>query len=258
MPQNIIEVKNLSFGYNLSRVLHNLFCAFEEKKFFGIIGPNGAGKSTFLKIIAGILKNYEGEIIILGKSLREISSLQRARKIAFVSQETSFSLNYRVEDIVAMGRYPHTKPFQAFGPEDKKAIQEAIEYTAINKLQKRPILALSAGERQRVVIARALAQKPEILLLDEPTSHLDLHHQLIIMEILKKLSAQGITVIVVNHDLNLASLYCQHLILMNQGRIYAQGQPVEIIKREIIKEVYQTDVEIVMHPKKQIPQVLLR
>ncbi len=258
MAKNIVEVRNLCFGYNASLILHNLSCAFAEKKFFGIIGPNGAGKSTFLKIIAGILKNYQGEVILSGRNLQEIPSRQRAKKIAFVPQETHFSLNYRVEDIVAMGRYPYTKPFQVFSPEDRRAIQTALEYTGLTNLQKRAVLALSSGERQRVVIARALAQSPEILLLDEPTSHLDLHHQLIIMEILKKLTIQGITVIGVNHDLNLASLYCQHLILMNHGQIYAEGQPGEIITPKTIKEVYQTEVEIVLHPERRLPQILLK
>uniref|UniRef100_A0A7C4TAM9 ABC transporter ATP-binding protein n=1 Tax=candidate division WOR-3 bacterium TaxID=2052148 RepID=A0A7C4TAM9_UNCW3 len=255
---NIIELKNVCFAYNSSEVIRNLSCTFKESMLTGIIGPNGAGKSTLLRIIGGILTKFQGEVLILGEDLKEIKPLKRAEKIGFVPQETNFTLNYRVEDIVAMGRYPYLKPFKSLGREDLLAVEEALECTELTEFRKRPILSLSAGERQRVIIARALAQRPRILLLDEPTSHLDLHHQWTIMEILKNLTTQKMTVIIVHHDLNLASLYCSHLLLMSEGRIYAQGTPIEIITPENLKNVYKTEIEIIFHPVKKIPQVLMK
>lgn len=255
---NILELKDVSFAYDSSFIINNFSHAFKEGEFTGIIGPNGAGKTTVLKIISGILKDYRGEVILSGKDIKKFSPKERARLMGFVPQETVFSLNYRVLEIVAMGRYPYLKPFQKFDAEDIGVIDEAIHFTQLDKLKDRPVLALSSGERQRVVIARALAQRPKILLLDEPTSHLDLHHQQAIMEILKRLNEKNITIIVVNHDLNLTCLYCPNIILMNEGRIYAYGSPREIINEETLKKIYKTDVEIITHPEGNVPQVFLK
>ncbi len=195
--------------------------------------------------------------MLFEKPLAEQTQKDIARQVAFVPQETHFTLNFTVEDVVMMGRYPYQQPFVREKREDIDAQEKAITAANIEQLRKRPVNSLSSGERQRVVIARALAQVPLILVLDEPTSHLDLHHQHSIMELLKRLNNEGLTVVVVHHDLNLASLYCRRLLLMHRGKIEATGTPNELIKKEILSKVYGTAVRIVRHPDKDVPQIFL-
>lgn len=254
---NAVELKNLCFAYHQNIILKDITFAIKKGEFCGIIGPNGAGKSTLLRLIAGILRPNSGNVSIMEQELRGIKNKEFARLVGFVPQQTHFYLNYMVEDIIAMGRYPYLEPFQFMKEEDVSAIEWAINQTQIRELCKRHINSLSAGEKQMVVIARALAQKPEILLLDEPTSHLDIHHQSAIMELLNILNKQGITVIVVHHDLNLASLFCKRLILLHRGRLHKIGVPREIINKETITEIYGIEIDIIQHPEKNVPQVLL-
>lgn len=255
---NAVELKNLCFAYNQKIILKDITFVIEKGEFCGIIGPNGAGKSTLLRLIAGILWANSGKLSIMEQDFHAIKNKAFARLVGFVPQETHFYLNYTVEDIIAMGRYPYLEPFQVLKKQDILAIEWAIEQTQTRELRKRPINALSTGEKQMVVIARALAQRPQILLLDEPTSHLDIQHQSAIMELLTHLNNQGITIIIVNHDLNLASQFCKRLLLLYQGRVYKIGKPEEIINQETITEVYKIDTEIIQHPEKKVPQVLLK
>ncbi|MGB3340915.1 MAG: heme ABC transporter ATP-binding protein [bacterium] len=255
---NIIEIRNACFSYNTKEVLQDISFSLEQGEFLGIIGPNGAGKSTILRLICGILKPAKGSIMIFGETIERIERKQLAKKIAFVPQETHFALNFSVEDIVMMGRYPYLRVFQRENKIDYEARDHALEYANVQPFGKRMINSLSSGERQRVVLARALAQEPTILILDEPTSHLDLHHQYAIMELLKKFNKEGMSIIVVNHDLNLASLYCERLILMHQGKVFKQGNPGELINERTLKEVYQIDVKVIKHPYKDVPHILLK
>jgi len=252
-----LQIKNVNFSYNAAKVIDGVSLSLERSEFLGIIGPNGAGKSTLLRLICGICKPDAGEIMLFEKPLVEQRQKEIARQVAFVPQETHFSLNFTVEDVVMMGRYPYQQPFVREKREDVDAQENAITAANIEHLRKRPVNSLSSGERQRVVIARALAQVPRILVLDEPTSHLDLHHQHSIMELLKRLNNEELTVVVVHHDLNLASLYCRHLVLMHHGKIAATGTPNELIKKEILSKVYGTAVRIVRHPDKDVPQIFL-
>ena len=255
---NIIEIKNIDFSYNTKKVLADVSFPVKQGEFLGIIGPNGAGKSTVLRLICGILKPDRGSIAILNESLSSIEPRQLAKKIAFVPQETHFSLDFTVEDIVMMGRYPYLRAFQRENKTDYEARDHALNYVDVDDLRKRRINSLSSGERQRVVLARALAQEPQILILDEPTSHLDLHHQYAIMELLKKMNKEGMSIIVVNHDLNLASLYCERLVLMYRGKVFKQGTPAEILNEKTLKDVYLTDVKVMKHPHKDVPHILLK
>ena len=252
-----LETKGLSFNYNTSRVIDNVSLSMVQGEFLGIIGPNGAGKSTLLRLMCGILKPGSGEIMLFGKRFFEQPQKTIAQQIAFVPQETHFTLNFTVEDVVMMGRYPYQRPFAREDRNDFEAVDYAIAAADVERLGKRPVNSLSSGERQRVVIARALAQAPRILLLDEPTSHLDLHHQHRIMELLQKSNAQGLSIAVVHHDLNLASLFCERLVLMHNGRIHAQGTPNELINQKTLNEVYGAKVRIVKHPDKDVPQIFL-
>ena len=253
-----LEAKKLTFAYNTIEVIKDISLTLERKEFLGIIGPNGAGKSTLLRILCGILKPQKGTVSLFDKDIKKTNHKSLARKIAFVPQETHFALNFSVEDIVLMGRFPYLRPFQKESKEDLEATEYALLYANILKFKKRPINSLSSGEKQRVVLARALAQRPEILLLDEPTSHLDLHHQYAIMELLKKLNGKGTSIIIVHHDLNLASLYCQRLVLLHEGLVYREGSPQSLITEEILKKIYNTEVKIVQHPQKNTPQIFLR
>lgn len=252
-----VDVQGLSYRYAEKDVLHNVALALREGLFVGIIGPNGAGKSTLLRIIGGILRNYQGRVRVFGQDLKGRKPRELARQLGYVAQEAHFSLNFTVEEIVALGRFPYLKPFQRLTREDRAAVSRALEHAGLGELRKRAINNLSSGERQRTVIARAIAGSPRLLLLDEPTSHLDLHHQYAIMSLLKSLNDRGTSVVVVNHDLNLASQYCQHLVLMNGGRIFAEGAPAAIITEEIVRRVYQVESVIVRHPDRNTPQVLL-
>jgi len=253
-----LQALNINFGYDNNRVIEDLSLSVAQGEFLGLIGPNGAGKSTLLRLMCGILRPESGEVLLFGAGLSTQPQRKIAQKIAFVPQETHFALNFMVEEVVMTGRYPYSRPFARENREDFEAVDSAISSAAVEDLRKRPVNSLSSGERQRVVIARALAQSPQLLLLDEPTSHLDLHHQHSIMELLKKLNAEGLTIAVVHHDLNLASLYCRRLVLMHQGKMAATGTPNELIKKEILNEVYGTAVRIVRHPDKDVPQIFLR
>ncbi|HEC77510.1 MAG TPA: heme ABC transporter ATP-binding protein [candidate division WOR-3 bacterium] len=254
----ILEIKDVSFAYHDTNVLKNISLSIDEGEFLGIIGPNGAGKSTLLRICCGILKPRQGTINLFGHSLNKLDDKSRAKYIAFVPQETHFTLNFTVEEIVTMGRYPYLQPFQRLSNEDHQTIERAFSYADILDFRTRPINSLSSGEKQRVVLARALAQEPRILVLDEPTSHLDLQHQYRIMELLRKLNQTGLTVIIVHHDLNLASLFCRQLTIMHQGQIYARGSTRELINEHTLKEIYQIEVRIIKTPDNKLPQILFK
>jgi iron complex transport system ATP-binding protein len=253
-----IEIINLYFSYNHKGVLYDINFNIKKGEFVGIIGPNGAGKSTILRIMAKILKNYEGRVNILGRDIRGIKQIDFARIVAFVPQETHFLYNYSVYDIISMGRYPYLSPFHRLKKDDIQAVDWAIEQTGLEGFKTRLINSISSGERQMAVIARALAQKPDILLLDEPTSHLDIKHQVRIMELLRALNQNGFTIVVVNHDLNLSSQYCDKLILLNQGKVYKIGTPAEVIKKDIIQNVYGIETLVIQHPGRKIPQVFFK
>ncbi len=255
---NAIETRELNFSYNGETVIKNITCAVRQGEFLGIIGPNGAGKSTLLRLFCRMLKARSGRIAVFERDINTYSGRELARQIGFVPQETIFSLNFTVEEIVLMGRYPHLKAFERAGASDLRIMEQAIADAGIDSFRQRPVNDLSAGERQRVVLARALCQQPKILLCDEPTSHLDLRHQAGIMDLLKKLNDQGLSVIMVNHDLNLTSRYCRRLLLMARGAIRADGPAEELINETLLREVYQTGLRVIRHPDQKVPQVLLQ
>ena len=254
----VIELSNVNFSYNDKDVLQDINLDIEKGEFTGIIGPNGAGKSTILRIMAGILKNFKGNVLVMDRDIKTMKQKELARVIGFVPQETHFQHNYSVEDIITMGRYPYLRPFQRFGKDDIEAVEWAIEKSGLNELRTRLVRFISSGERQMVVICRALAQKPEILLLDEPTSHLDIKHQVRIMELLKDLNQNGMTIVVVNHDLNLSSQFCKKLVLLYRGCIYKTGTPEMIIDKKLVMDVYGVETEIIIHPVRKIPQIFLK
>ncbi|MFP7296525.1 adenosylcobinamide amidohydrolase [Neobacillus niacini] len=255
----MLSVQNVSGGYSQEAVLKDISFEVQSGELFGILGPNGSGKTTLLKMISGIVPIGKGDIFIKGKRLQEFNSKQLAQIIAVLSQHSSQSFSYTVKETVSLGRYAHqTGWFQTWGEKDERILQRVMEQTGITSLQAKSIQELSGGEKQRVFLAQALAQEPEILLLDEPTNHLDLSYQKELLDLLKYWAKEtGLTVLSIFHDLNLAGLYCDRLLLLENGRININHIPNEVLREEKIREVYHTEVLKHPHPKIAAPQMVL-
>ena len=256
----LLEVKGLSCGYGKRKVLEGINLSLSGGEVMGVIGPNGSGKTTLLRAISGWIRSMEGEVLLDGRDIRSIGQKEVARKMAVVAQAPQSIPSFTVEEFVLLGRIPHWRPFQVIEDRrDMEVAERAMHLTGIEDLRGRDMRELSGGERQLVCLARALAQEPELMLLDEPTAHLDIGHQLQIMDLLMELNGnEGLTLIVVLHDLNLASLYCQRLVLLDQGRIYREGTPQEVINEAMIRKIYGGDVTIQNHPLRQVPIILPR
>lgn len=244
-----LSVENLKFGYKKELVLKDISFKIKKGEFVSIIGPNGSGKSTILKLLNHLYSPKIGEILIEGKNINSFRRKDLARKMALVPQDTFLDYEFTVEDVVLMGRHPHKKRFHKDNEDDLRIVEEALELTNTTDLRDKLINEISGGERQRVIIARALAQNPSIILLDEPTSHLDINHQIEILNLLKKLNEEkDTTIIVVIHDINLASRYSDNLILVHEGEIMDIGSPEKVITEKNIKEIYNLDVIIEKNP----------
>jgi len=243
----MLAVKGLTCGYNKKFILKNINFKLKKHTFLGIIGPNGSGKTTLLKAITKVIKPHYGKILFEGKDIWQMGFREVAQKMAFVPQaQLSYGLDMPVEEFVLLGRIPYQKAFQFLETKyDKLRAKEAMDLVNISNIKDRFVSELSGGERQLAYLARALTQEPKLLLLDEPTAHLDIAHQVRILDLIKNLNNSfKLTVIIVLHDLNLASQYCDELILLNNGYLYKMGPPEEILTAEIIEHVYQTKVII--------------
>jgi len=254
----MLDIRDMTSGYDSKFFLRDIDLTVERGEFVGIIGPNGSGKTTLLKTITRILKPRKGSVSLEGKNMAQMEFKELARKAAVVSQSSESGI-MTVEEFVLLGRMPHYKKLQFF--ETKRDVEIAgkcMRLTDTFKLKDSLMAEISGGERQLVLIARALAQEPELLLLDEPTAHLDIAHQVKILDLIKRLNKEfKLTVIIVLHDLNLASEYCQRLVLINEGRIYKTGTPQEILDYKIIEEVYKTVVVVKKNPISSRPYMML-
>jgi len=240
-----LEVNNLKFGYKKDLVLNGLSFNIEKGRFVSIIGPNGSGKSTLLKILSQLYTPLSGNVLIYGDDINDFKKKELARKIALVPQDTTIDFEFTVKDIVYMGRHPYKGRFQKDDENDYSIVRKSMEMTNTIYLKDRLITEISGGERQRVIIAKALAQDPSIILLDEPTSHLDINHQVEILNLLKKLNRdKGTTIVIVVHDINLASRYSDEIILLNEGKIIGMGSPEDVITNENIEDAYDLKVAI--------------
>jgi len=255
----MLSVQHVSGGYTDVSVLKDISFEVKTGEMFGILGPNGSGKTTLLKMISGILPISEGNIFIKGRRLLEFNSKQLAQIIAVLSQHSSQSFSYSVKETVSLGRYAHqTGWFQTWGENDERIVQRVMQQTGVAAFQNKSIQELSGGEKQRVFLAQALAQEPEILLLDEPTNHLDLSYQKELLDLLKNWTTEtGLTVLSIFHDLNLAGLYCDRLLLLENGAININHIPNEVLREERIRDVYQTEIKKHPHPKVAAPQMVL-
>jgi len=262
-----IRVEEVTFGFGRkgttvsSPVLKNVSFEIASGEVVGILGPNGSGKSTLLRILMGILVPQKGIVEMFGQPHSSLSQMEISRRVAFVPQETQQAFPFTINEMVLMGRYPHHSRTWGLGweePRDRAVVIQSMEDLNVSLLGDRLITDVSGGERQRAVIARALTQEPDVLLLDEPTAFLDLHHQLEIARIVRRLNQErGLTVILVSHDLNLASQYCDRVLLFKCGEISKIGPPREVICREYLEPVYGCQVIIDSHPQSGMPRVTL-
>jgi iron complex transport system ATP-binding protein len=270
--QVVYRVEVVSFRYSMARqpdrddtwVLKALDFEVPSGEVLGIIGPNGSGKTSLLKLLAKLLRPQAGRISLFGSELATLSQEAVARSVALVPQESPPVFPFTIAEVVLMGRFPHRQRgwnFGSFGwegPDDVKVAREAMDELDVLNLANRSIYEVSGGERQRAIIARALAQEPRVLLLDEPTAFLDLNHQLDICRILRRLNQQrGLTVVLVSHDLNLASQYCDRLLMLSEGRVVRIGSPEEVIRPELLERVYRCEVLVDRHPTTGLPRVTL-
>jgi iron complex transport system ATP-binding protein len=255
---SIISAENINFSYAAKLVMENISFAIDEAQIMAIIGPNGSGKTTLLKIINGTLFPDAGQMLIDGKDTSRWSRKDIAQKVAIVPQETAVIFPFYAEEIVLMGRFPHLSNYRFEDKKDYRIVHEAMEKTDTLTFAARRFDELSAGERQRVLIARALAQEPKVLLLDESTVFLDLKHQAQFLDLLRQLNtAQQLTVIFVTHDINLAAQHADRIILLYSGKIYAIGKPAEVITAANIKKVYDVDSLIDQNPQSGLPRLTL-
>ena len=245
----MININNLCFSFE-KEVLRNINIKIERGKFYTILGPNGSGKTTLLRLLSKSLHMEKGDIFIDEVALTQIKPTFLAKEMAVVPQSTEIEFDFSVQDIVLMGRTPHISRFCSESAKDIEIAMNAMKCTNTWELRNKSINALSGGEKQRVVVARAIAQETGIILLDEPISHLDIHHQIEIMNQLKQLNKnKNITIIMVLHDLNIAAAYGDHMILMHDGGVYKDGTPEEVLTEDIIKKVYGLEVYITKNPK---------
>ena len=235
----VLKAYGLSLGYGKAEIVHAVDAVIRRAEITAIIGPNGSGKSTLLKAVARLLKPSAGRVEFLGEDLWKKTERAVAQKVAFLPQSAEPPGDITVMELVRMGRLPHRKFWDSFSEADGDACRAALARTGMEKFAQRPILALSGGERQRVRLAMALAQQPEVLLLDEPTTYLDIRHQLALMELVENLHASlGLTVVMVLHDLNQAVRYSHHIIAIHEGRVLADGAPDAVFTEELVRELY--------------------
>lgn len=254
--ENIIEVNNLHFGYNGAEILQGVTFNLRVGEVVGVIGPNGSGKSTLLKLVSGLYSPWQGQVKIKGEPIEGYSRREIAQIIATVAQDVDRDFPFTVREIVAMGRSPYLGRFAIEGKGDKKVISDALERTDISHYGDRFPYQLSGGERQRMVIARALAQEPQVLLMDEPTSYLDLNHQIDINRLMLQLvKEKGLGVVYVTHDLNIAAECCDRVLMLKDGKIIAEGKPMDVISQENIKIVYGCQVLVDENPQSGRPRV---
>jgi len=254
-----LSIDNISFAY-IPKIptVHDVTLEIRKGEFLTLVGPNGSGKTTLLRLMDRILLPGRGTIRLEDRNLNAYSRFELARKIAFVPQEPAPQFPFTVAEVVLMGRAPHTRGSVFENAHDRDVARSMMKLTDTVHLADKAITAVSGGERQRVMIARALAQEPAIILLDEPNAHLDIAHQIDVFRILKRLNTEtGMTVISVSHDLNLASSYSDHVALLVCGSLLAAGTPEQVLTETRIREAFQTDVLIDRHPLNHVPRITL-
>jgi iron complex transport system ATP-binding protein len=254
----MLSINSLNVAYDDRQVLHDVSLQIEPGQVLALIGPNGSGKSSLIRALSGVLKPLSGDVNIQGRDARSFTDGERARLIAVVPQSANLPPAFTVFECVALGRTPHLNWLGKLGKADLDQIARALRDSETEALQHRRAGELSGGEQQRVLLARALAQACPILLLDEPTAHLDLHHQVALLGLVRRMAKeQNLAVLVALHDLNLASLYADRLALLVDGRIRSQGTPEQVLTTETLQGAYQVPLHVHPNPKHGTPWVVL-
>jgi iron complex transport system ATP-binding protein len=253
----MLDIQSLSVCYGSRLILHEISLQVQKGEILAIVGPNGAGKTTLIRAVSGLIHPKNGRILVMGQDLENLNPTERARRLAVVPQARNLPGAYTVQQTVLMGRTPHLDWLGRARSPDYTRVQEVLSWTNTLALSERRIGELSGGEQQRVLLARALAQNTPILLLDEPTAHLDLQHQSIVLSLVAKTSReQGLSVILAAHDLNLVALYANHVAILVEGSLRATGTPQEVLTSENIEAAYHVPVRIISHPDYGTPLII--
>ena len=253
-----LRLDKVSLGYGKRRVLHNINLEARPREMLGIIGPNGSGKSTLIRGITRLISPSSGQVFLDGQDIASMSHGDLAKLMAVVPQNPVLPDLFSAFEVVLMGRTPHLGLFRHEGDRDLAIVQRAMEATQTTAFAERRIGELSGGERQRLTVARALAQEPKIILLDEPTAHLDINYQIETLNLVRQLCLeQELIVVTTLHDLNLAALYCDRLVMLSNGKIHCHGAPQAVINAQTIKEVYGAEVHVYPHPLNDLPATLI-
>jgi len=250
-----LRLDHLSVDLAGRRIVTGIALAVGDREFAGLVGPNGSGKSTILKTIYRVHRPTAGQILLDGTDLLSLRPREAARRIAVVAQETTSEFDFTVREMVMIGRTPHKRSFDRDTATDRDIVDQAIERVGCEQLAQRRFNTLSGGEKQLVLIARALAQEADHLILDEPTNHLDIHHQ---VEILEVVAGLGVTVLAALHDLSLASLFCHTIHVLSAGQVVTAGPPSAVLNPETIRRAYGADVLVIEHPDTGTPHLIPR
>ena len=239
-----LSVENICFKIGDKTILNDVNCDFAENKRTAIIGPNGAGKSTLLKILCLLNENFSGKVTLDGQDIKNFGRKKISQVMAILPQEKDIPQDTTVKQLANFGRFPHRKFFSNTTEEDTRAVEWALEVTKLKKFENRQVATLSGGERQRAWLAMTLAQKPQILLLDEPTTYLDIAHQLDVMEIISRVNKNfGMTIIMVLHDINHARIYSDEVIVVKDGKIFAKGNPQKILTANSVGKIFDVKAD---------------
>lgn len=254
-----IEVDKLSKQFDNQSVLDDISFTVKRGECLGIIGPNGSGKSTLLKLLSGVETSTTGKIEINRKPIEQYTRKELAKWLAVLQQESLPPIGFTVREVIEMGRFPFQNWLGEETTDIERLIDSILDKMGLNDLSNRHLENLSGGERQRVALGKTMAQQPKLLMLDEPTTYLDIGHQILLMDRIREWQlADDLTVISVLHDLNLAALYCDRLLLLHNGRVVAAGSPEDIIRTDLIEEVYGTAPIVMKHPVYGLPQIILQ
>lgn len=258
MQEPLLSVRDCSFSYGDGDFrLQGVSFDAHPGEVLGVVGPNGSGKSTLLRLMGGLLRPDQGEVALQGTPVRSMNRKQLARTLAFLPQSPETSFRFAAREVVAMGRYPYLGAFGFLTERDIGIVEQALEETATTTFGDRSFFTLSGGEKQRVLIASIFAQEPSVMLLDEPTAALDIHHRSEVLDLLWGLSRKGIAVVAVTHDLNDAGQFCDRLVLLSQGRVVRIGAPAEVMDQDLLSAVYQADVRVVRNPVTSTPMAIV-
>lgn len=240
-----LDARHVGVSLSGTDIVKDISVYVKDKQFVGIIGPNGCGKSTFLKSVYKVIRPKEGTVFLGGKDVIKASVRSISKSLGVVGQFNDLGFDFTVKEMVMLGRTPHKRLMEADHARDYKIVEDALARVDLTKYSDRSYLTLSGGEKQRVILSRAIAQEPEFLILDEPTNHLDIKYQLQILSVVKSLH---IGILAALHDLSLAAAYCDVLYAMKEGRIVAAGSPEEVLTRDLIKKIYEIDCEVSVNP----------